>query len=93
MADKPRQRSSRNGYGWHHQKLRQQMLPHAWGTLCHFCGLPMIPGQPLDLDHTDDRRSYRGMTHRACNRADGARKVNAKRNSKGPLFNPRAADW
>ena len=51
----------------------------------------MMPGQALDLDHTDDRRSYRGMTHRSCNRADGARKVNSKRAAQ--RRDPRATDW
>jgi hypothetical protein len=34
----------------------------------------MLPGQPLDLDYAPDGRSYRGVTHRYCSRADGARK-------------------
>jgi hypothetical protein len=86
----PRKRSSTQGYGWHHKRLRAQLLPFAYGNPCHFCGLTMKPGQQLDLDHTDDRTSYRGMTHRACNRADGANKVNAaKRNNR----DTRSRDW
>lgn len=71
-------------YGWRHQQLRKQLLPSAYGKTCHFCGKPMLPGQPLDLDHTDDGSSYRGMAHASCNRADGARKTNARhgRNSR-----------
>ena len=57
-----------------HRRLSEQMRAHALGRICHFCGLPMLPGQPLDLDHAPDGRSYRGVTHRGCNRADGARK-------------------
>ena len=86
-----RSRSSRDGYGRRHRNIRAELLPHAWGKLCHFCGKPMMPGQALDLDHTDDRRSYRGMTHRSCNRADGARKVNSKRAAQ--RRDPRATDW
>ena len=84
-----RSRSGRR-LGWQHQKLRQQMLPYAYGIPCHFCGKPMLPGQALDLDHTDDRASYRGMTHASCNRADGARKTNAIKRAK---HDPRSRDW
>jgi hypothetical protein len=38
----------------------------------------IAPGQPWDLDHTDDRRGYLGAAHRFCNRSAGARKRNAK---------------
>jgi hypothetical protein len=57
-----------------HRRLAEKLKPHALGRPCHFCGLPMLPGQPLDLDHAPDGRSYRGVAHRHCNRADGARK-------------------
>lgn len=86
----PRKRRSGQRLGWQHQKLRQQMLPYAYGTPCHFCGKPMLPGQTLDLDHTDDRTSYRGMSHSHCNRADGARKTNAIKRAKQ---DPRSRDW
>ena len=76
--------------GWHHDKLRAQLLPYAYGTLCHFCRKPMLQGQALDLDHTDDRTSYRGMTHSRCNRADGARKTNAIKRSNKDV---RSRDW
>jgi hypothetical protein len=33
--------------------------------------MPMLPGQPLDLDHTDDRTAYLGMSHARCNRGHG----------------------
>lgn len=64
-------------YGWQHQQLRKQLLPHAYGTTCHLCGHTMHPGQPLDLDHTEDGTAYRGMTHAHCNRSDGGRRGNA----------------
>jgi hypothetical protein len=28
----------------------------------------MLAGQALDLDHTDDRRGYKGFSHAECNR-------------------------
>jgi hypothetical protein len=57
-----------------HRRLSEQMRARALGQICHFCGLPMLPGQPLDLDHADDGLRYRGVAHRRCNRADGGRK-------------------
>jgi hypothetical protein len=57
-----------------HRRLSEQMRARALGQLCHFCGLPMLPGQPLDLDHADDGIRYRGVAHRRCNRVDGGRK-------------------
>ena len=85
-----KKRTSSPGNGWHHQKLRAQLLPYAYGRLCHFCHRPMMPGQNLDLDHTDDRTSYRGITHSRCNRADGANKTNAAKRSKKAQ---RSRDW
>jgi hypothetical protein len=58
------------------------MRVRALGQVCHFCGLPMLPGQPLDLDHAPDGRRYRGVTHRHCNRSDGARKALALRRAR-----------
>jgi hypothetical protein len=39
----------------------------------------MLPGQPLDLGHTDDRAGYSGMEHARCNRQAGARLGNERR--------------
>jgi len=71
-------------YGWNHQQIRQALLAKAWGTPCHFCGAPMLPHQALDLDHHVDGNGYRGITHAACNRADGARRGNAARSTGYP---------
>jgi hypothetical protein len=56
------------GYGARHQELRRRLLPTAIGRPCSRCGQPMLAGQALDLDHTDDRRGYRGFAHAECNR-------------------------
>ena len=61
-------------YGYTHQRIRKALFPFAYGGRCHFCGELMLPGEPLDLDHTADGLGYRGMTHAECNRRDGARR-------------------
>lgn len=62
------------GYGTEHQKLRAKLLPLAYGKPCTRCGKPMLQGQPLHFDHTDDRTGYLGFAHASCNRRAGARK-------------------
>jgi hypothetical protein len=67
------------GYGNSHQKLRKALLPQAYGKPCSRCGLPMLPGQALHLDHDDfDRTEYRGFSHAACNVKAAARKGRAQ---------------
>lgn len=65
------------GYGYDHQKLREALLPGAYGQPCHHCTELMLPGQDLDLDHSDDRTAYRGMAHATCNRQAGSAKAHA----------------
>lgn len=67
------------GYGAEHQRVRKALLAEAIGQPCHHCGLPMLPGQALDLDHTADRTAYRGFAHASCNRSEGARRGNKGR--------------
>src|SRR5829696_2339513 len=67
-------------YGGEHQALRRAGLPLAYGQRCVRCGRPMLPGQPLDLDHRDDGNGYAGWSHAHCNRSAGARMGNARRN-------------
>jgi hypothetical protein len=67
------------GYGNSHQRLRKALLPQAYGKPCSRCGLPMLPGQALHLDHDDyDRTKYRGFSHAACNVKAAARKGRAQ---------------
>lgn len=42
---------------------------------CPHCGLPLGPirADLLDYDHLPDRSGYRGLSHRRCNRREGAR--------------------
>lgn len=78
---KPPGATNRNGYGANHQARRRQLAPHvATGEVaCARCGQPIQPGQAWDLDHTDDRTGLLGPSHRSCNRAAGAHKMNAAR--------------
>jgi len=84
------------GYGSSHQALRARLLA-AWkpGQPCARCGQPMWHRWKLDqygrrvtalhLGHTDDRRGYTGLEHRACNRRDGQRKTTAVLRMRGPM--------
>jgi hypothetical protein len=58
------------GYGGSHQKLRKAWARRVAAGLesCRRCGELIAPGEPFDLDHTDDRTSYLGPSHRKCNR-------------------------
>lgn len=62
------------GYGWEHQKVRDEAMRTLIGTPCTRCGEPVLAGQALALDHTDDRTGYLGLAHRHCNNVAGSRK-------------------
>jgi len=79
----------RDPYGHHHRKQRATQLPHAYGQPCPRCGQPMLPGQDLDLGHTDDiahggADSPRRIEHAHCNRQAG-QAVSAKRRKRQPI--------
>lgn len=65
------------GYGTAHQRLRGQwsLLVAAGSVACARCSELIRPGQPWHLDHSDDRRSYLGPSHEACNVAASKRKA------------------
>jgi hypothetical protein len=66
------------GYGSQHQRLRKALLAKAYGQPCSRCGLPMLPGQALHLDHDDyDRTRWRGFSHAKCNLRAAAKKARA----------------
>jgi hypothetical protein len=70
-APKP-PKTSIQGYGWSHQRLRAKLAPTvaAGMAVCARCGKPIRADEPWDLDHDDvDRRRYLGPSHRRCNRA------------------------
>lgn len=74
--------TSDRGYGSEHQSIRRALLDAAYGQPCHHCGIPMLKGQQLDLDHTADRSAYRGFAHAHCNRSEGAKRGNRQRRPK-----------
>jgi hypothetical protein len=77
-AGGPRAPKKARGYGYQFQKLRKILLPSAYYTPCIRCGLPMLPGQELHLDHDDwDRSIIRGFSHRKCNLRAAAKKARA----------------
>lgn len=82
---KPPGATNRNGYGPMHKSRRAQLAPAvATGNIaCARCGNLIRPGQAWDLDHTDDRTGLLGPSHRSCNRAAGADKMNKARRRPG----------
>jgi hypothetical protein len=90
--------TTERGYGWAHQQARLEALAGmADGQLCTRCRQPMCLAQArlLDLDHADDRQSYRGLAHRRCNRSAGqanATHVRMQRQSSMPK-RKRSRNW
>jgi hypothetical protein len=66
------------GYGGRHKALRKawKRIVEAGGETCRRCGRPIVPGEPWDLDHEDDRVGYKGPSHTACNRDTSALRAN-----------------
>jgi len=80
-----------NGYGWQHQKLRAHLIAtYNPATPCWRCGYALGPiPQLLDLGHDDtDKRIYRGLEHRWCNRATSGRRARPPRPP-----SPRSRKW
>jgi hypothetical protein len=57
----------------HARKAWAAKITRQGGILCARCGGLINPGDPWDLDHTDDRTAYLGPSHPACNSAAGGR--------------------
>src|SRR5260370_23054015 len=47
-----------------HRRIRDRLLASGYWLMapCPRCGLPMRPGEPLDLDHNDARTGYLGLS-------------------------------
>ena len=65
------------GYGSEHARTRREFVArHEAGDPCARCGEGMWEDVSLlDLDHTDDRTGYLGLSHRCCNRTYGKRSM------------------
>lgn len=88
--------TSGRGYGWQHQKLREQYKPlvESGRATCWRCGEPIHPNAKWDLGHDDnDRTITRGPEHigRECpaggNRATASRRDEPKAQAPN-FFNP-----
>lgn len=77
----------KRGLGYAHRLERKRQLALLQdGDPCPRCGLPMFRGQLLDLDDWPGRifggPQIKRLAHRACNRAAGARLINAIRGTR-----------
>src|SRR5690606_22491985 len=79
-------------YGTEHKRLRKETLSQAYGQPCARCGEPMQPGQELHLDHADEGSGYIGFSHKRCNLAAGASKINKERAAAWRLYRATSGD-
>lgn len=77
--DQARGSTAQRGYGAEHRRTRAALLEDAYGRPCPHCGERMWPHQELHLDHTEDRKGYRGIVHGHCNTSEGATRGNRDR--------------
>ena len=64
------------GYGHAHDRERARvahLVTHLQAT-CHRCNLIILPTEPWDLGHSDDRTTWTGPEHARCNRSAGGTK-------------------
>ena len=69
-----------------HQQVRARWAPvvaagqgYCHADICLMTTRWIPPGTPWDLGHDPARTTWTGPEHRKCNRADGARRLNAQR--------------
>jgi hypothetical protein len=64
------------GYTAEHRRLRRALesTVAAGEALCWRCRRLIVPGEPWDLGHLDDRTGWAGPEHQRCNRVAGAKK-------------------
>lgn len=77
-------------YGPEHQRIRARLLRELVpGTLCRGCEKPMFKDQELDASHSEDwvtnpNAKADHLRHASCNRGDGGRLGNARRDLRLP---------
>jgi hypothetical protein len=71
------------------RKAALAVLARSPGQPCARCGQPMYAWQKLDLDHTDDRRGYLGLSHASCNRRAGQAITASILRARGAALTPR----
>lgn len=75
---------AKGGYGQRHkrERARHARLVRAGLAFCVRCHDAILPDEPWDLDHTEDRRGWAGPAHACCNRRAGqARSRHASRST------------
>ena len=87
MARKKLPSATRRGYGVEHRRRVAAEREQQYGKPCVRCGYPMVRGQVIQLDHTDDRSGYLGWSHQRCNVAASNRRRAELRRAQG--FVPR----
>ena len=81
-SEHERRRGTRQarGYTADHDALRRRWKPRVDAGLVDCCSPTCIepvrriqPGEPWDLGHTPDRKTWRGPEHSTCNRSEGGK--------------------
>ncbi len=74
-VDKARGSRESRGYGYEHRTLRKQFERYveAGQVYCARCRELIQPGTQWALDHSDDRASYLGPSHKRCNDSAGGK--------------------
>lgn len=79
-VERTRGTRQQRGYDAQHDRLRRQWKPkvervtvHCHAKVCVMPARLILPGQPWDLGHTDDRSGWTGPEHATCNRRAGGR--------------------
>lgn len=70
------------GYGTAHTRERARVARQVQTlqAYCRWCGLLVLPTEPWDLGHSDDRKTWTGAEHSRCNRSAAGTKGAKLRN-------------
>lgn len=65
----------RRAYTSDHRLMRRKLdaVVKSGSAVCAYCGEPILPTEPWDLGHTDNRLAWTGPEHRKCNRSTAIR--------------------